>query len=58
MTKKDVKNLGASVKTKLMFISKEKRIDFNSILIQYFHERFWHGSNKGNKIIAVKSCFC
>jgi predicted nucleotidyltransferase component of viral defense system len=40
MVKKEIKNLGASVRTKLMALSKERRVDFNSILIQYFHERF------------------
>lgn len=40
MTKKEVKNIGASVKTKLMQLAKNRSVDFNSILLQYLHERF------------------
>lgn len=40
MAKKEIKNLGASVRAKLMQISKDRKVDFNSILLQYLHERF------------------
>jgi hypothetical protein len=37
---KEIKNVEISVKAKLLNLSKERSVDFNSILLRYFQERF------------------
>jgi predicted nucleotidyltransferase component of viral defense system len=37
---KEIKNLGASVRARLLNIAKETNRDFNAVLLQYFQERF------------------
>src|SRR4030065_2222370 len=38
--KREVKDLGASVRARLTNIAKETKRDFDAILLQYFQERF------------------
>ncbi|MBC7474479.1 MAG: nucleotidyl transferase AbiEii/AbiGii toxin family protein [Candidatus Sericytochromatia bacterium] len=61
MAKKEVKNIGLSVRAKLLTLSKERNIDFNSILIQYFHERFLYrlstSDYRNNFILKGALCF-
>ena len=40
MKKREIKDLGASVRARLMNIAKETKRDFDAILLQYFQERF------------------
>lgn len=40
MKKKEIKNLGASIRARLTNIAKETKRDFDAILLQYFQERF------------------
>ena len=40
MKKRDIKNLGASVRARLTNIARETKRDFGAILLQYFQERF------------------
>ena len=40
MEKKEIKNLGASIRARLTSIAKETKRDFDAILLQYFQERF------------------
>jgi len=40
MKKREIKNLGASVRARLTNIAKETKRDFDAILLQYFQERF------------------
>jgi hypothetical protein len=40
MEKKEIKDLGASVRARLTNIAKETKRDFDAILLQYFQERF------------------
>lgn len=42
MKQKQIKNLGASVRTRLLNIAKQLQIDFNRLLLLYFQERFLH----------------
>ena len=37
---KEIKNLGASVRARLLNIAKQTNRDFNAVLLQYFQERF------------------
>jgi predicted nucleotidyltransferase component of viral defense system len=40
MEKREIKNLGASIRARLTNIAKETKRDFDAILLQYFQERF------------------
>ena len=40
MEKREIKNLGASVRARLTNIARETKRDFDAILLQYFQERF------------------
>jgi predicted nucleotidyltransferase component of viral defense system len=40
MEKREIKNLGASVRARLTNVARETRRDFDAILLQYFQERF------------------
>jgi predicted nucleotidyltransferase component of viral defense system len=40
MKKREIKDLGASVRARLMNIARETKRDFDAILLQYFQERF------------------
>jgi predicted nucleotidyltransferase component of viral defense system len=40
MKKREIKNLGASVRARLTNIARETKRDFDAILLQYFQERF------------------
>ena len=40
MEKREIKNLGASIRARLTNIAKETKRDFDAILLQYFKERF------------------
>jgi len=40
MKKKEIKNLGASIRARLTDIARETKRDFDAILLQYFQERF------------------
>jgi len=40
MKKKEIKNLGASIRARLTNIARETKRDFDAILLQYFQERF------------------
>jgi hypothetical protein len=40
MKKREIKNLGASVRARLTNVAREARRDFDAILLQYFQERF------------------
>lgn len=40
MKPKQIKNLGASVRNRLMNVAKQAHVDFNRILLLYFQERF------------------
>ena len=40
MKKREVKDLGASIRARLTNIAKETKRDFDALLLQYFQERF------------------
>jgi hypothetical protein len=40
MKRKEIKDLGASVRARLANIARETKRDFDAILLQYFQERF------------------
>jgi len=40
MRKKEIKDLGASIRARLTNIAKETKRDFDALLLQYFQERF------------------
>lgn len=42
MTKREIKNIAASIKAKLYHIAQEKRVDFNAFLLKYLQERLLH----------------
>lgn len=39
MTKKEIKNYGKSVRTRLLTVSKESGIPYMTVLVRYFQER-------------------
>ncbi len=40
MKKREIKDLGASIRARLTNIAKETKRDFDALLLQYFKERF------------------
>jgi len=40
MNKKEIKNIPASVRARLLNIARQKKVSFDTILLQYFQERF------------------
>lgn len=42
--KKEIKNIGPSVREKLLKIAKQNNLNYDSVLLQYFQERFLYYS--------------
>jgi predicted nucleotidyltransferase component of viral defense system len=42
MTKREIKNISASIKAKLYHIAQERKVDFNAFLLKYLQERLLH----------------
>lgn len=42
MKRQQIKNLGASIKNRLMNVAKQQQLDFNRLLLLYLQERFLH----------------
>ncbi|MDR0645936.1 MAG: nucleotidyl transferase AbiEii/AbiGii toxin family protein [Elusimicrobiota bacterium] len=42
MTKREIKNISASIKAKLYHIARQKKVDFNAFLLKYMQERLLH----------------
>ena len=53
MKKREIKNLGASVRARLTNVARETKRDFDAILLQYFQERFLYRLS----ISAYRSAF-